>query len=175
MNGRDFLEDSGDDNLEELRQIAYRDFLTGIPNRRFFMENLSARLKRMAGSGAFLLVGIIDLNGFKAVNDLYGHKIGDRILVEVASRLSALMDPADLMARFGGDEFAFVFSRFDRIREVRERIEEILSELARPSVKRDMCHLKQGSSGSGERVRATLSPQAGGREEPVPEGLHEGA
>lgn len=132
MNGRNFLEDSGEDNLEELRQIAYRDFLTGIPNRRFFMENLSARLKRMAGSGAFLLVGIIDLNGFKAVNDLYGHKIGDRILVEVASRLSALMDPADLMARFGGDEFAFVFSRFDRIREVRERIEEILSELARP-------------------------------------------
>jgi diguanylate cyclase (GGDEF)-like protein len=132
MNGRDFLENSGEGNLEELRQIAYRDFLTGIPNRRFFMDNLSARLRRMSGSGEFLLVGIIDLNGFKAINDLYGHKIGDRILVEVASRLSALMDPGDLMARFGGDEFAFMFSRFDRIREIRERIEEILAELARP-------------------------------------------
>lgn len=120
---------------EELATLQFQvehDSLTGIPNRRCFMRELAARARHPFPPGTWLVVGIIDLHGFKAINDLFGHETGDRILVHMAGILSECVGPGDLMARLGGDEFAFLLPVQERVSEVRERIERILSGLVRP-------------------------------------------
>ncbi|WP_203781116.1 putative bifunctional diguanylate cyclase/phosphodiesterase [Paractinoplanes rishiriensis] len=84
-----------------LENLAMRDDLTGLPNRRRFEERLAAAVA--TGSPQ---VCLLDLNGFKLVNDRLGHTLGDRLLVAVAERLSAAMRDVDVVARMGGDEFA---------------------------------------------------------------------
>lgn len=87
------------------RELAYQDPLTGLPNRRQFEEALrtaAASLPRAGGSHAVLL---LDLNGFKQINDTYGHAIGDEVLVVTAQRLLGAVRDGDLVARLGGDEF----------------------------------------------------------------------
>lgn len=84
--------------LRTLEREARHDPLTGLPNRR----GLAAHWEGMAGEKALLL---IDLVGFKAVNDSHGHVVGDSLLQQVAARLAALAGPPGLMARWGGDEF----------------------------------------------------------------------
>ncbi|SHG95596.1 putative bifunctional diguanylate cyclase/phosphodiesterase [Geodermatophilus nigrescens] len=91
----------------ELERLAYTDSLTGLPNRARFMAALDGALAR-AGRGARACVLLVDLDGFKAVNDLAGHDAGDRLLVEVAAALRAEARGTDLVARLGGDEFALV-------------------------------------------------------------------
>ncbi|MGY1824172.1 putative bifunctional diguanylate cyclase/phosphodiesterase [Geodermatophilus sp. SYSU D00079] len=86
----------------ELERLAYTDFLTGLPNRARFMTALRTALASSA-PGCLLLV---DLDGFKAVNDVAGHDAGDRLLGEVADRLRAAAREGDVVARLGGDEFA---------------------------------------------------------------------
>lgn len=86
-----------------LRHLAEHDSLTGLPNRALF----AARLQQaMAGAGCAL--HCFDLDRFKEVNDTLGHAFGDRLLLAVASRVQALIGPADLLARLGGDEFAVI-------------------------------------------------------------------
>jgi diguanylate cyclase (GGDEF)-like protein len=90
----------------KLRDLAERDSLTGVLNRRRFHEELDdalARLRRDGGSSALLLV---DLDRFKLVNDTRGHKVGDDVLVEVASVLRKRLRARDVVGRIGGDEFA---------------------------------------------------------------------
>ena len=84
-----------------------RDELTGLPNRRLFEERLAVAVRE--GSPQ---VAMLDLNGFKDVNDRFGHAVGDRLLVVVAQRLaSRLRGEGDLVARMGGDEFAVLVPR----------------------------------------------------------------
>lgn len=98
------LERLSDENL----RLANQDSLTGLPNRRSFFAGLDAKLARASGSRQRFGVALIDLDGFKIVNDIHGHAAGDRLLVEAALRLEAL-DVADvLFARLGGDEFAAI-------------------------------------------------------------------
>ncbi|MGY1650002.1 putative bifunctional diguanylate cyclase/phosphodiesterase [Geodermatophilus sp. SYSU D01119] len=91
----------------ELERLAYTDSLTGLPNRARFMGALDAALAR-AGRGSRACVLLVDLDGFKAVNDVAGHDAGDRLLVDVAATLRAEARGTDLVARLGGDEFALV-------------------------------------------------------------------
>ncbi|WP_245304229.1 putative bifunctional diguanylate cyclase/phosphodiesterase [Hoeflea olei] len=89
-------------------RLANLDSLTGLPNRRSFFSHLD---EVFAATGTRrLAVGIIDLDGFKPVNDLYGHKLGDTLLVQVGHRLSGLMKQNCHLARLGGDEFALVIA-----------------------------------------------------------------
>jgi len=90
-------------------RLANLDSLTGLPNRRAFFSRLTKSLKDAEMNSYRVAVGIIDLDGFKPVNDLYGHATGDKLLIEVGSRLLELnRDPNVFISRLGGDEFAFV-------------------------------------------------------------------
>jgi len=91
-----------------LAALAMRDPLTGLANRRLLDELFEASLLRAHRSGTPLAVEYIDLDGFKAVNDTYGHDAGDIVLCETARRLRSTVRSADLVARIGGDEFVIV-------------------------------------------------------------------
>ena len=93
---------------ERYRGLALRDALTGLANRRLLDELLTAALARTSRSETCLVVSYFDLDGFKAINDDYGHAVGDAVLVEVGRRLRATVRDADIIARIGGDEFVVV-------------------------------------------------------------------
>ncbi|MFT5506323.1 MAG: diguanylate cyclase (GGDEF)-like protein [Gammaproteobacteria bacterium] len=95
---------------EELRHLALHDTLTSLPNRTLFQDRLAQLLKTGQRGNSRFLVASIDLTKFKAVNDNYGHQIGDLILVEVARRLSGVLRSTDTLARMGGDEFYALFA-----------------------------------------------------------------
>lgn len=86
-------------------QQALSDPLTGIPNRRALLQELTRGLAYSRRSGKALHLAFIDLDGFKAINDRYGHDEGDRFLIQIAQRLTAEMRDSDFVARYGGDEF----------------------------------------------------------------------
>ena len=90
---------------EQIRQLAFRDSLTHLANRRSLLEHLEQAMsasKRSRRHGALLF---LDLDNFKSINDTHGHAVGDLLLIEVANRLTACIREADTVARFGGDEF----------------------------------------------------------------------
>jgi len=88
-----------------LEELATTDHLTGLANRRRFMEALKLEVERSRRHGSNLALVMIDVDGFKAINDTYGHAFGDRVLVEVAKMLQGDARVTDLAARYGGDEF----------------------------------------------------------------------
>jgi diguanylate cyclase (GGDEF)-like protein/PAS domain S-box-containing protein len=92
----------------ELTRQAFHDGLTGLPNRALFRDRLDQALARSERSQDPLAVLLLDLDGFKQVNDSLGHDLGDRLLEEVAGRFGDIIRPADTLARFGGDEFALL-------------------------------------------------------------------
>jgi diguanylate cyclase (GGDEF)-like protein len=89
-------------------RLADRDGLTGLYNRRRMLELLNAAIAEAAHQNQHVGLLFIDLNGFKAVNDFYGHAAGDRILTTVATRMSARVRTGDILCRYGGDEFVVV-------------------------------------------------------------------
>jgi diguanylate cyclase (GGDEF)-like protein len=92
----------------EINRMARFDSVTELPNRRCFEERLTLALRRDGAPGDGLTVMFLDLDDFKQVNDSLGHRTGDKLLVEIASRLSAIIGPHDLVARWGGDEFVIL-------------------------------------------------------------------
>lgn len=92
----------------KLRQLATRDALTGLANRNGLDNHLQAAMQRTARRGDRLALVMIDLDGFKEINDSHGHETGDEVLREVAERMNAAARGSDFVARFGGDEFVVV-------------------------------------------------------------------
>ena len=90
---------------QELTRRALHDDLTGLPNRALLLERLTHALSRTRHDVPMASLLFVDLNGFKAVNDTYGHLAGDSVLQQLADRLTALLRPEDTAARLGGDEF----------------------------------------------------------------------
>jgi diguanylate cyclase (GGDEF)-like protein len=93
---------------EALIELAFTDFLTGLKTRRHFEEQLDREIKRAERNGSPLSLVLIDVDDFKLVNDSYGHKTGDIILREIASRLMKDRREIDTVARYGGDEFILI-------------------------------------------------------------------
>jgi diguanylate cyclase len=92
----------------ELAARASTDALTGLPNRRSLLETLRRLLAQGEREARSVLVGFIDMDGFKKINDTHGHDLGDEFLSAMAGRLSASLRASDVLARFGGDEFVVV-------------------------------------------------------------------
>ena len=115
----------------ELDQMAIRDPLTGLYNRRFFDEALTREWQQFQRSGEAFTVAIMDVDAFKAINDDYGHEAGDRALQQVSVTLKANLRESDLIARVGGDEFAALLPRTDteQSRQVVEKLSDVLQSL----------------------------------------------
>lgn len=93
---------------QHARELAFQDPLTGLANRRQFSEALGAVVTALPRAGASHALFMLDLNGFKQVNDIYGHGVGDELLLAIAQRLMSAVREGDLVARLGGDEFAII-------------------------------------------------------------------
>jgi diguanylate cyclase (GGDEF)-like protein len=96
-----------------LRRLAHTDPLTGLANRLSLAERIELGVEALETTSAGIALLMLDLDGFKAVNDTYGHAIGDELLMMVARRLRGSLRPSDLVARLGGDEFAVLLERVD--------------------------------------------------------------
>ena len=94
--------------LERLQYLAYNDVLTGLPNRRLFLDRLNVSMSHARRDKHMLAVLFVDLDQFKQVNDTLGHKAGDELLVGVSERMKDCLREGDTLARLGGDEFAVV-------------------------------------------------------------------
>jgi diguanylate cyclase (GGDEF)-like protein/PAS domain S-box-containing protein len=115
----------------ELQRRALRDELTGLANRALLMDRLEHAVARSTRADHPVAVVVADLDQFKLINDSWGHDAGDRILVQVAERLTAAVRAEDTVARFGGDEFVVVCEDTD-INRVREVADRLMSALADP-------------------------------------------
>jgi diguanylate cyclase (GGDEF)-like protein/PAS domain S-box-containing protein len=117
---------------ERLSRLALHDALTGLPNRVLLVDRLETALARLGRTGnARVVVMFLDLNGFKFVNDQYGHQCGDSVLAEIARRLGGCIRASDTVARYGGDEFVVVCEESDDA-ELRSLIRRIRREVSRP-------------------------------------------
>ena len=93
---------------QELTQLALHDILTGLPNRTLLADRIDQAMARVAEQGGCFALMFIDLDGFKPVNDAFGHHVGDQLLTAVASRLRGHLHSQDTLARIGGDEFVLL-------------------------------------------------------------------
>ena len=93
---------------EQLERRAYYDLLTGLPNRALFRERLDAALATQPAGARGIALMFININRFKEINDLLGHRTGDQVLIQVANRLQQLLQQGDSLARLGGDEFTVI-------------------------------------------------------------------
>jgi diguanylate cyclase (GGDEF)-like protein/PAS domain S-box-containing protein len=131
---------------EEIERLAFHDPLTGLANRRLFLDRLDHALAGQRRSGRACAVLFLDLDDFKKVNDALGHGAGDEVLRVVAERLLASVRPADTVARLGGDEFAMLLEDVDLAMSTRlaERLE---AELRKPITLQGVDRSIRGSIG----------------------------
>ncbi|UJJ30718.1 diguanylate cyclase domain-containing protein [Halopseudomonas maritima] len=116
-------------SAQELRQLAHKDPLTGLPNRLMLEQQLGAAITRARAQNSRLALVFIDLNKFKFINDQHGHAAGDTVLVEVAQRLRSAVRSSDMVARLGGDEFVVLLEGLSRSTEVGAEAERISAKL----------------------------------------------
>ncbi len=117
---------------DAIRHQAMHDPLTGLPNRALFNDRLTQALGRLGRSGGFAAVMIVDLDGFKTVNDSLGHLAGDALLMSVADRFGARLRGFDTIARLGGDEFALLFDGLDAPAQAGVLAQRVLDALVVP-------------------------------------------
>ncbi len=132
---------------DENFRLANLDVLTDLPNRRRFFAEFEVVLEQARSYNMPFTVGLIDLDGFKPVNDLYGHSAGDRILVEVGRRLKRLHGPAVFFARLGGDEFGLIMEGLHTDDDIRQFGKSVCAALSEPYTFADVALQLSGSIG----------------------------
>ncbi|WP_050799489.1 EAL domain-containing protein [Thiocapsa marina] len=144
------------DSRRRLEEIALYDPLTRLPNRRLLAERMDEAVVRAREQGLLLGVCYLDLDGFKPINDTHGHKMGDRVLVTVASRLRGCVREDDTVARLGGDEFVLLMNQMESLSDCAALLERVLASLAQPILIDGHSLAVTGSAG------VTLFPQDAG-------------
>jgi len=124
---------SGLAERERMKFLAHHDSLTGLPNRRYFLKYIQQALEHHKSGNESSAILIIDLDSFKPVNDSYGHAAGDTVLTVIAHRLKRCTPrDEDLVARFGGDEFAIIYTTIKSMEKAEEKAHKILACLQEP-------------------------------------------
>ena len=118
--------------MEQISWQAGHDTLTNLPNRTLLSDRIGQAIAHAQRQEQLLLVCFMDLDGFKAVNDLHGHELGDKLLIEVARRLINVVRGDDTVSRLGGDEFVLLLSEIHSAEEVDLLLSRILAEMSRP-------------------------------------------
>lgn len=117
---------------ETIRQLAYHDSLTGLPNRLLFKDRLTVALAQARRNRRNLAVMLLDLDHFKEVNDTLGHSVGDQLLQYIGKRLTGLLRKNDTVARMGGDEFLLLLPEIKRIEDVATIARKIIGAVRKP-------------------------------------------
>lgn len=139
---------------DSFHSLAFTDPLTGLANRRSLNTSISAALE-LAGPANILAVYMMDLDGFKQVNDKLGHDVGDELLVAVASRLKSNLRNSDVVARLGGDEFLVMSNGLSNDLQAQELGEKLLAAFAEPfTLSAHRCHV-------GMTIGYALAPHDG--------------
>ena len=141
---RDITEEKA--SASYLQHLAHFDPLTGLPNRLVLEERLSEALEQARISATRVALVFVDLNGFKAINDHYGHAAGDRVLITTATRLKKILRSTDTVARIGGDEFVVILQGLPQGNslqdEARSICQKIFVELSPPvTIGNDQRHI----------------------------------
>lgn len=139
-----FMESIGREELNRLRTQASQDPLTGLANRRTF----TTMLQKAAAEGTQVAVLLLDINGFKQLNDTFGHVYGDSVLEVIAKRLRSAARPGDLVARLGGDEFAVIAWDVDHVMcvDIGRRIVNALDTDVVANGRRHRVHVSVGAA-----------------------------
>nr|WP_305906742.1 CHASE domain-containing protein [Methylomarinum sp. Ch1-1]MDP4519445.1 EAL domain-containing protein [Methylomarinum sp. Ch1-1] len=114
---------------EKLIRLAHYDALTQLPNRVLLADHLNKAMAQARRSGLVLAVCYLDLDGFKPVNDNYGHDVGDQLLVKVAERLNDHMRASDSVSRLGGDEFVLLLNNLEGVEECDHALQRLMERM----------------------------------------------
>lgn len=147
LNGRQILRGKGKERIillaiedvterkqseEKIKQMAFHDSLTGLPNRNLFSDRLGIILFQAKRNKKKVGIAILDLDDFKDVNDTLGHDVGDILLKATAERLSGTLRKGDTVARLGGDEFALIFPEIEVIEDAIQVVQKIIDRFHKP-------------------------------------------
>ncbi|MBK5931397.1 EAL domain-containing protein [Halochromatium salexigens] len=136
----------------ELDRIAHYDHLTGLPNRRLLMDRLEQAIAHAKRTGIALAVCYLDLDGFKPINDRYGHAVGDRVLIKITESLRRVVRGEDSVARLGGDEFVLLLTDLTQPDDCFGLLSRVLAGIREPVRVGEVTHRLSASIG------ATLCP-----------------
>ena len=141
-------------NKENIK-LANIDSLTGLPNRRCFFSKIEEMLKQRQLNKAPFVIGVLDLDGFKQINDLFGHPAGDKLLADTSQRLSDLLNEGIFLARLGGDEFGIIIEGPGQEKQVLDIGNQICAALKTPY------NLREGTAQISGTIGFANFPQAG--------------
>ncbi len=137
---------------QKIERLAHYDTLTGLPNRALLADRLHMALAQARREHTQLAIAYLDLDGFKPVNDTYGHNVGDALLTRIGRRLMAALRETDTVARLGGDEFVMVLGGSASRQDYLETLERVLTQLAEP------CQLAEVTVSLSASIGVTFFP-----------------
>ncbi|MCZ8528768.1 bifunctional diguanylate cyclase/phosphodiesterase [Alteromonas sp. PRIM-21] len=115
-----------------LEQMAHYDVLTNLPNRTLLAERLDSALKHCQTNERYAAVVLLDLDGFKEINDTFGHSVGDELLITLAHRFKSTLNQGDTISRFGGDEFVAVLTNLKQAQDFGPTVKNMLKAASTP-------------------------------------------